>query len=68
VADTMVEALMEKETIGKEELAQILAPVVKRPARGIMAPPPGQIRSNGGRSSSRDEAGIARAQDGLPSD
>jgi hypothetical protein len=58
---------MEKETIGKEELAQILAPVVKRPARGIMAPPPGQIRSNGGRSS-RDEAGIARAQDGSPSD
>jgi hypothetical protein len=65
VADAMVEALMEKETIGKEELAQILAPVVKRPARGIMAPPPGQVRSNGGRS--RDEAGIARAQD-TPSD
>jgi cell division protease FtsH len=40
VADAMVEALMEKETIGKQELAQILAPVVKRPARGIMAPPP----------------------------
>jgi hypothetical protein len=40
--------------------------VVKRPARGIMAPPPGQVRSNGGRS--RDEAGIARAQDGSPSD
>jgi cell division protease FtsH len=66
VADAMVEALMEKETIGKEELAQILAPVVKRPARGIMAPPPGHVRSNGGRS--RDEAGIARAQDGTPSD
>jgi cell division protease FtsH len=66
VADAMVEALMEKETIGKEELAQILAPVVKRPARGIMAPPPGHVRSNGGRS--RDEAGIARAQDGSPSD
>ncbi|MFL6249614.1 MAG: ATP-dependent zinc metalloprotease FtsH, partial [Actinomycetes bacterium] len=65
VADAMVEALMEKETIGKEELAQILAPVVKRPARGIMAPPPGHVRSNGGRS--RDEAGIARAQD-TPSD
>jgi hypothetical protein len=30
-----------------------------------MAPPPGQVRSNGGRS--RDEAGIARAQD-TPSD
>ncbi|HEY7605147.1 MAG TPA: hypothetical protein VID07_00040, partial [Actinomycetes bacterium] len=66
VADAMVEALMEKETIGKEELAQILAPVVKRPARGIMSPPPGHVRSNGGRS--RDEAGIARAQDGSPSD
>src|SRR5919112_1824033 len=66
VADAMVEALMEKETIGKEELAQVLAPVVKRPARGIMAPPPGHVRSNGGRS--RDEAGIARAQDGSPSD
>jgi cell division protease FtsH len=66
VADAMVEALMEKETIGKQELAQILAPVVKRPARGIMAPPPGHVRSNGGRS--RDEAGIARAQDGSPSD
>ena len=66
VADAMVEALMERETIGKEELAQILAPVVKRPARGIMAPPPGHVRSNGGRS--RDEAGIARAQDGSPSD
>jgi hypothetical protein len=66
VADAMVEALMEKETIGKEELAQILAPVVKRPARGIMAPPPGHVRSNGGRA--RDEAGIARAQDGSPSD
>ncbi|HEX2373924.1 MAG TPA: cell division protein FtsH, partial [Actinomycetota bacterium] len=66
VADAMVEALMEKETIGKEELAQVLAPVVKRPARGIMAPPPGHVRSNGGRS--RDEAGIARAQDGPPSD
>ena len=52
--------------IGKAELAQILAPVVKRPARGIMAPPPGHVRSNGGRS--RDEAGIARAQDGSPSD
>ena len=66
VADAMVEALMEKETIGKQELAEILAPVVKRPARGIMAPPPGHVRSNGGRS--RDEAGIARAQDGSPSD
>ena len=66
VADAMVEALMERETIGKEELAQILAPVVKRPARGIMAPPPGHVRSNGGRS--RDEAPIARAQDGAPSD
>ncbi len=63
VADTLVEALMEKETVGKEELAAILAPVVKRPARGIMAPPPDQnVRSNGGRS--HDEAGIARAQDG----
>ena len=53
VADAMVEALMEKETIGKEELAQILAPVVKRLARGIMAPPPGHVRSNGGRSRRR---------------
>jgi cell division protease FtsH len=66
VADAMVEALMEKETIGKEELAQILAPVVKRPARGIMAPPRGVVRANGGRS--RDEAGIARSQDTAASD
>jgi hypothetical protein len=62
----MVEALMEKETIGKEELAQILSPVVKRPARGIMAPPQSQVRANGGRS--RDEAGIARAQDSSAAD
>jgi cell division protease FtsH len=66
VADAMVDALMEKETIGKEELAQILAPVVKRPARGIMAAPRGDVRANGGRS--RDEAGVARAQDTTPPD
>jgi cell division protease FtsH len=66
VADAMVEELMEKETIGKEELAQILASVVKRPARGIMAPPPGNVRANGGRS--RDEAGITRAQDSSAAD
>jgi cell division protease FtsH len=66
VADAMVEALMDKETVGTEELTQILAPVVKRPARGIMAPPPGHFSANGGRS--RDEAGIARSQDTAASD
>jgi hypothetical protein len=65
VADQMVEVLMEKETITKEELAQILAPVVKRPPRGIMAPRAGYAHPNGGRS---HEAGIARAQDSFPSD
>jgi cell division protease FtsH len=64
VADQMVEVLMEKETITKEELAQILAPVVKRPPRGIMAPRAGYAHPNGGRT----EAGIARAQDSFPSD
>jgi hypothetical protein len=58
VADAMVEALMEKETIGKEELAAVLAPVVKRPARGIM---PTTTSPNGARA--RDEAGIRAAQD-----
>lgn len=38
VADDLVEALMEKETVGKQELAQLLAPVVKRPPRGMMHP------------------------------
>jgi cell division protease FtsH len=67
VADQMVDVLMEKETIGKEELAQILAPVVQRPPRGIMAPRSGYAaHPNGGRSQS--EAGIARSQDALPSD
>src|SRR6266511_2498413 len=63
----MVEVLMEKETITKEELAQILAPVVQRPPRGIMAPRAGYAHPNGGRSQS--EAGIARSQDtSFPSD
>jgi cell division protease FtsH len=38
VVEAMVEALMEKETIGKEDLARILAPVVKRPPRGMIQP------------------------------
>ena len=65
VADQMVAVLMEKETIGREELAEILAPVVKRPARGIMTPLPGHhagVHTNGGRS--RDETGVARADGG----
>src|SRR6266511_902138 len=67
IADQMVEVLMEKETITKEELAQILAPVVQRPPRGIMAPRAGYAHPNGGRSQS--EAGIARSQDtSFPSD
>jgi cell division protease FtsH len=66
VADQMVDVLMEKETIVKEQLAQILSPVVKRPPRGIMAPRAGYAHPNGGRSQS--EAGIARSQDALPSD
>jgi hypothetical protein len=66
VADQMVDVLMEKETIGKQELAQILSPVVQRPPRGIMAPRAGYAHPNGGRSQS--EAGIARSQDSLPSD
>jgi hypothetical protein len=62
----MVDVLMEKETIAKEELAQILAPVVQRPPRGIMAPRAGYAHPNGGRT---QEAGIARAQDTtFPSD
>src|SRR6266540_1380043 len=67
VADRMVDVLMEKETITKEELAQILAPVVQRPPRGIMAPRAGYAHPNGGRSQS--EVGIARSQDtSFPSD
>src|SRR6266540_4296309 len=67
VADQMVDVLMEKETISKEELAQALAPVVKRPPRGIMAPRAGYAHPNGGRSQS--EVGIARSQDtSFPSD
>jgi len=65
VADNLVEALMEKETIGKDELALLLAPVVKRPPRGIMAPRPGHVNPNGSRF--RDEAGVARA-DGSAAD
>jgi cell division protease FtsH len=65
VADAMVEALMEKETIGKEELAAVLAPVVKRPARGIMAGPASPT-ANGGRA--RDEAGLRAAQDSSAAD
>src|SRR6266498_887333 len=67
VADQMVDVLMETETIAKEELAEILAPVVQRPPRGIMAPRAGYAHPNGGRSQS--EAGIARSQDtSFPSD
>ncbi|NLU67934.1 ATP-dependent zinc metalloprotease FtsH [Streptomyces sp. HNM0574] len=33
VLDNLVLALLEKETLGKEEIAEIFAPVVKRPAR-----------------------------------
>ena len=62
VADAMVEKLMEKETIGKEELAAVLAPVVKRPARGIMP----TTSPNGARA--RDEAGIRAAQDSSAAD
>jgi cell division protease FtsH len=62
VADAMVEKLMEKETIGKEELAAVLAPVVKRPARGIMP----TASPNGARA--RDEAGIRAAQDSSAAD
>jgi cell division protease FtsH len=65
VADSMVEALMEKETIGKEELASVLAPVVKRPQRGIMAGPASPT-ANGGRA--RDEAGLRAAQDSSAAD
>jgi cell division protease FtsH len=67
VADQMVEVLMEKETITKEELAQILAPVVQRPPRGIMAPRAGYAHPNGDRTQTEAGSGIARAQD-LPSD
>src|SRR6266498_169778 len=65
VADAMVKALMEKETIGKEELATVLAPVVKRPARGIMAGPAAPA-GNGARA--RDQAGIRAAQDSSAAD
>jgi cell division protease FtsH len=33
VLDNLVLALLEKETLGKEEIAEVFAPVVKRPAR-----------------------------------
>lgn len=33
VLDTLVLRLLEKETLGKEEIAEIFAPIVKRPAR-----------------------------------
>ncbi|MFJ9826569.1 MULTISPECIES: ATP-dependent zinc metalloprotease FtsH [unclassified Streptomyces] len=33
VLDNLVLALLEKETLGKEEIAEIFAPIVKRPAR-----------------------------------
>jgi cell division protease FtsH len=63
VADEMVELLMEKETIGKEELARVLAPVVKRPPRGMIAPT-GHVPSNG--HAPRDQAGVHRAQETTP--
>jgi cell division protease FtsH len=47
VVEAMVDALMEKETIGKEELARILAPVVKRPPRGMIQAGPLAITANG---------------------
>src|SRR6266536_1944030 len=59
VADAMVKALMEKETIGKEELAQILAPVVKRPPRGMIQPAPPHVPVNG--RGPRDQAGVSTA-------
>ena len=48
--------------VGKEELAAVLAPVVKRPARGIMP----TTSPNGARA--RDEAGIRAAQDSSAAD
>jgi cell division protease FtsH len=33
VLDNLVLALLERETLNKEEIAEIFAPVVKRPAR-----------------------------------
>jgi cell division protease FtsH len=59
VADAMVEALMEKETIGKEELAQVLSPVVKRPPRGMIQPAPQHVPVNG--RGPRDQAGVSRS-------
>jgi cell division protease FtsH len=59
VADAMVEALMEKETIGKEELAQVLSPVVKRPPRGMIQPAPQHVPVNG--HGPRDQAGVSRS-------
>jgi cell division protease FtsH len=47
VVEAMVAALMEKETIGKEELARILAPVVKRPPRGMIQAGPLSMTANG---------------------
>ena len=58
---------MEKETIGKQDAAEILErPVVSRPARGVMAPPPGHDPLQ--RRPFQDEAAHRRAQDGSPSD
>jgi cell division protease FtsH len=61
VADRMVDSLMEKETIGKEELAEVLAPVVKRPPRGMIQGPPLPVGSNG--HAPHDQAPVSRAQD-----
>jgi len=61
VADRMVASLMEKETIGKEELAEVLAPVVKRPPRGMIQGPPLPVGNNG--HARHDQAPVSRAQD-----
>jgi cell division protease FtsH len=66
VADEMVELLMENETIGKEELARVLAPVVKRPPRGMIAPTGHHVPTNG--HAPRDQAGVHRAQEASPND
>jgi hypothetical protein len=56
----MVESLMEKETIGKEELAEVLAPVIKRPPRGMIQGPPLPIGNGHAR---HDQAPVSRTQD-----
>ncbi|HKF00445.1 MAG TPA: ATP-dependent zinc metalloprotease FtsH [Actinomycetes bacterium] len=65
VADEMVEQLMEKETIGKEELARVLSPVIKRPPRGMIAEAAHHVQSNG---QPRDQAGVSGVQDATAAD